>query len=255
MLFRLLCSADRGGQLHNLQSALLLHQDMAASTSGELSKLALEGMRYLSQIVFALFKKTFIEPELNFLVMVDETPDDVFTGEVGPTSQGKSQDAKHLSVEDLIAGTRTSVKGFVVYQLSNRIPPTGSGAGCGLYDETGNGDSGEIAKIMNDYIFGVCFNPDLRDDNIYQFLDYCLANLSSGFFTDEDGYIATRASLPGGLDPARMAIYWQTHRALILDRNPTAEDRRVVTANYIASYREDLQSVIAVLDDLNVSLA
>lgn len=252
MLFRLLCSADRGGQLYNLQSALLLHEDMAASTSGELSKLALEGMRHLSQTVFALFKKTYIQPELNFLAMVDETPDDVFTGEAGPISLRSSEDAKGLSVEDRIAGTLTSVKGFVVYQLSNRVPPTGSGAGCGLYDETGKGDSGGIAKVMNDYIFDVCFNPDLRDDNIYRFLDYCLANLSSGFFTDEDGYIATKASLPGGLDPARMALYWHSHRALILDRNPTAENRRVVTANYVASYRDDLQSVIAVLDELNV---
>jgi hypothetical protein len=227
---------------------------MDASTSGELSKLALEGMRLLSQTVFALFKKTFIEPELNFLAMVDETPDEVITGETGLTSQGGSGRATLPSLEDRIAGTRTSIKGFVVYQLSNRIPPAGSGAGCGLYDETGNGDSGEISRIMNEYIFGVCFNPDLRGANIYRFLDYCLANLSSGFFTGEDGYIATKASLPGGLDPVRMADYWRTYRTLILDQNPTTRDRRVVTANYIASYREHLQSVIAVLDELNVSL-
>ena len=254
MLFRLLCSADRGGQLHNLQSALILHQNMAAPTTGELSKLALEGMRHLSQTVFALFKKTFIDAELNFLAVVDETPDDVFRGETGLASQEDSTRPESLSVEDQIAGTRASVKGFVVYQLSNRILPTGSGAGCGLYDETGNGDSGEIARIMNEYIFEVCFNPALEDENMYRFLDYCLANLSSGFFTDEAGYIATKASLPGGLDPARMATYWQTHRALILASNPTTEDRRVVTANYIASYREDLQSVITVLDELSLDM-
>lgn len=253
MLFRLLCSADRGGQLHNLQSALLLGQDISASTSENRSKLALEGMRILSQAVFALFKKAFIEPKLNFLAVVDETPGDAFTGKAGPTSQKDSEDTTRLSIEDRIAGSRASVKGFVVYQLSNRIPPTGSGVGCGLYDETGNSDSGEIARVMNEYIFDVCFNPHLRDDNIYRFLDFCLANLRSGFFSDEDGYTATEASLPGGLDPVRMAAYWQTYRTLILGRNPTAEDRRVVTANYIASYREDLQSVIAVLNELDAS--
>ncbi len=255
MLFRLLCSADRGGQLYNLQSALLLRQDMAAPTSGDVLKLALNGMRPISQAVFALFKKRFVESKINFLVAVDDCSGDLFMGEGGLISQRDNKHAMQLSVEDRIAGTRTSIKTFVIYQLSNRILPTGSGAGCGLYDETGNDDSGEIARIMNEYIFGVCFNPDLRGDNMYRFLDYCLANLRSGFFTDEEGYIATKASLPGGLDPVQMAGYWQTHRALILERNPTAENRRVITANYIASYREDLQSVIAVLDELDVSAA
>lgn len=250
MLFRLLCSADRGGQLYNLQSALRLHQDTAAPTSGEVSKLVVEDMRILSQTVFAMFKKEFIDPGLNFLAMVDETSDDVFMGEAGP-SLGDSERMSLGSLEDLVAGARTNMKLFVVYQLSNRIPPNGSGVGCGLYDETGSGDSGEIARIMNEYVFGVCFNPDFGDDNIYRFLDYCLANLSSGIFTREDGYAATKSGLPGALDPQRMAVYWETHRALILHRNPTAEDRRVVTASYIASYREDLQSVIAVLDELS----
>lgn len=253
MLFRLLCSADRGGQLHNLSSALLLHQDPDASTTGDLSKLAQEGMRSLSQTVFALFKKEFIDSDINFLSIVDETPDDAFTGEGRATPQGDTEDARQSWLEDRIAGARTSIKAFVVYQLSNRKPPTGSGVGCGFYDETGNNDSGEIFRIMNDYIFGVCFNPQLRDENIYHFLDYCLGNLTSGFFTDEDGYVATEAGLLGGLDPGHMAVYWQTHRALILSSIPAAEDRRVVTANYVASYSDDLQSVIEVLDKLRAS--
>lgn len=253
MLFRLLCSADRGGQLHNLTSALLLHQNPAASTTGEISRLAQEGMRLLSQAVFALFKKEYIDSDINFLAIVDETPGELFMGEgyIRPQGDGVGE-GKHSS-EDRISGARTSVKNFVIYQLSNRKPPAGSGVGCGLYDEIGSSDSGEISRIMNEYIFGVCFNPLLRDDNIYRFLDYCLANLTSGFFTDEDGYIATEAGLTGGLDPIHMAVYWQTHRALILHGDPAADDRRVVTANYIASYREHLQSVIAVLDDLSLS--
>lgn len=254
MLFRLLCSADRGGQMHNLTSALLLHQDPKASTTGEISKLAQEGMRALSQTVFALFKDKFIASNLNFLAIVDEIPDEALTGEDYQASRGNREDAIESSLEDRIAGARTSVKNFVIYQLSNRTTPTGSGVGCGLYDEEGKSDSGEISRVMNEYIFDICFNPQLRRDNIYRFLDYCLANLTSGFFTDEDGYIATEAGLSSGLDPERMAIYWKTHREVILHGNPFNEDRRVVTANYIASYREDLKSVIAVLDKMKGSL-
>ena len=39
MLFRLQCSADRGGQLYNLHTALIVHQDPSAMTSGLVSKL------------------------------------------------------------------------------------------------------------------------------------------------------------------------------------------------------------------------
>ena len=56
MLFRLQCSADRGGQIYNVHSALIVHEDMNARTVGLVSELALHGMRRLSQEVFARFK-------------------------------------------------------------------------------------------------------------------------------------------------------------------------------------------------------
>lgn len=59
MSFRLSCSEDRQGQLHNLYSALIVHQDRSAPTAGLVSNLALMGMRRLSQDVFALFKRTY----------------------------------------------------------------------------------------------------------------------------------------------------------------------------------------------------
>ena len=66
MMFRLNCYVDRQGQLHNLYSALIVHQDMHAATSGPVRDLALAGMRKLSQEVFKLFKKTYIDREVNF---------------------------------------------------------------------------------------------------------------------------------------------------------------------------------------------
>lgn len=55
MMFRLHCSADRQGQLYNLQSALIIDIDSHAKTTGLVSELSLMGMRKLSQEVFALF--------------------------------------------------------------------------------------------------------------------------------------------------------------------------------------------------------
>ena len=81
-----------------------------------------------------------------------------------------------------------------MYQLSNRHPPTGSGVGCGFYDEIGTADDGGIAKLMNEYAFEVCFNPNTQADNILYFLDHCLSHLSSSFFSgrDDEGYVPTK---------------------------------------------------------------
>jgi hypothetical protein len=98
----------------------------------------------------------------------------------------------------------------------------------------------------------VCFNPDIHEDNVFHFLDHCLSHMSNSFFSgrDEEGYFASKTELPGGLDPKEMGRYWSQHRELIRQRVLHVEERYVVTSNYIASYREDLAGVFAVLDGL-----
>lgn len=151
-----------------------------------------------------------------------------------------------------ISSARSAVRSFVVYQLSNALPPNGAGVGCGHYDECGAVDGGGIARQMNEYAFGVCFNPDIHQDNVFHFLDHCLSNLSNSFFSDRDevGYFASKAELPGGFDPKAMGRYWGQHRELIRQRVLHVEERYVVTSHYKASYREDLAGIFTVLDEL-----
>lgn len=257
MLFRLQCSADRQGQLFSLHSALIVHQDPKAETSGLVSKLALMGMRRLSQEIFALFKQTYIDTQQNFFAEVSDTPDEAFLGEASSrlgqqASTDRQTEHAAVSLAQRVSSVRSVVKSFVIYQLSNPLPPTGSGVGCGYYDEHGAGDKGGIAKLMNEYVFDVCFNPDIHENNLFHFLDHCLSHLSDSFFSggDERGYFASKAVLPGGLDPKEMGRYWSQHQAFIRQRTPQVEERYVVTPNYIASYREDLAGVFAVLDEL-----
>lgn len=257
MLFRLQCSADRQGQLYNLHSALVLHQDGSAATTGLVSNLALMGMRGLSQEVFALFKRTYIDPQRNFFSEVSDAPVDAFLGEVssqlGPhASRDDQSEQGAASLDQRVSSTRSVVKSFVIYQLSNPLRPNGSGVGCGHYDECGASDGGCIARLMNEYAFGVCFNPDIHEDNVFYFLDHCLSHLSNSFFSgrDEEGYFASKAELPGGLDPKEMGRYWNQHRELIRQQVQHLDERYVVTSNYVASYRKDLAGVFAVLDEL-----
>lgn len=258
MLFRLQCSADRGGQLHNLQSALIIHVDENAKTDGLVSDLALMGMRRLSQEVFALFKKTYIDPGRNFFTEADEVREDEFLGENQPlanqqaSSMNDKYEKKDISRGQRLNSARNGIKIFVIYQLSNLLRPHGSGVGCGYYDERGSADNGGIAKLMNQYIFGVCFNPNVKENNIFHFLDYCLSNLSNSFFLSEndEGYVATKTGLAGGLDPKEIGFYWHRHKEFIRQRVLQTEERSVVTYNYIASYSEDLEEVFGVLDEL-----
>ncbi|QWT47051.1 KAP family NTPase [Azospira inquinata] len=257
MLFRLQCSADRQGQLYNLHSALIVHQDRSAVTSGLVSNLALMGMRRLSQTVFALFKQTYIDPQRNFLSEVSDAPVEAFLGEaLSQLGQQASRDDQFKQGSAFLAqhvsSARSSVKSFVIYQLSNPLPPNGSGVGCGHYDECGTDDGGGIARLMNEYAFGVCFNPDIDEDNVFHFLDHCLSHLSRSFYSgrDEMGYSASKAELPGGLDSREMGRYWSQHQNLIRQRAMHVKERYVVTTNYIASYRKNLAEVFAVLDGL-----
>jgi KaiC/GvpD/RAD55 family RecA-like ATPase len=256
MLFRLQCSADRQGQLYNLHSALIVDQDGSAATTGLVNSLALMGMRKLSQEVFALFKRTYIEPRRNFFSEVDGASVESFFGsastQFGPQATRDAQSEQDVASLALrVSAARSVLKSFVIYQLSNPLPPNGAGVGCGHYDEYGIGDGGGIASLMNEYTFGICFNPEILDDNIFHFLDYCLSHLSSSFFSgrDEAGYFASKVELPGGLDPKAMGRYWTQHRELIRQR-VVHEERNVVTLNYIASYRDDLAGVFLVLDGL-----
>lgn len=260
MQFRLHCSADLQGQTYNLYRALIAHDDPSAPTSGLFTDIALRGMRTLSQQVFQHFRETYIEPGRNFLTDVDNTPDLAFYGDSESWLKAQSaKDGGSNQLADQLLATRSAIKSFILYQLANRVSPNGSGVGCGLYDESGARDSGSISVIMNKYIFEVCFNPSLSDDNIYHFADYCLRNLSSNYFGadhGEKGYAATEAGLVSGLDPAEeLKRYWIEFGQSIKERNLSSKDRRVVTSNYVATYSEDLPKAFDVLDKMaNASL-
>ncbi len=258
MLFRLQCSADRQGQLHNLQSALIVHSDKDAETSGLVSLLAIMGMRRLSQEVFALFKQTYIDPQRNFYSEARAAPDAELLGDAlsasleRDTDDGREREQMPTDLPEKLSAARNTFRSFVIYQLSNSSAPKGSGVGCGYYDEDGARDCAGIAAAMNEYVFNVCFDPSIDPDNVFHFIDHCLCNLSSPFMSGsfEEGYIPTKAGLPGGLDPEKMGLYWRKHSKGIRQRFHDRDDKQVHTMSYIAAYYEDLPMVFEVLDEL-----
>lgn len=257
MLFRLQCSADRGGQLYNVHTALIVHQDVSAPRSGLVSQLARMGMRTLSQQIFAHFKRAYIDLGRNFIAEAYEVPVDALLGQAfahlhEQASLDPASEHGDTTIARRVAAARFFAASFVIYQLSNSLPPEGSGVGCGYYDESGAEDGGGISRLMNEFVFGFCFSPVVDGYNVLLFLDHCLAHLSSPFHTgrDEEGYVATKSGLPGGLDPTAMGRYWLTHRDHIRELNLQDNGRCVFMPRYTAFYRDDLDGVFEVLDEL-----
>ncbi|MGE6822307.1 KAP family NTPase [Pseudomonas soli] len=251
MLFRLQCSADRQGQLHNLQRALIVFDHPEAATSGVVSGLAIMGMRRISQVVFAKFKAEYIDRKVNFYSAVDEIPVESFDT-TGLLIAHKDDPSTKNAVLSSIFASRSGVKSFVIYQLSNSKEANGSGVGCGYYDESGVEDNHGISRLMDRYIFDFCFNPDIDENNAHHFLEYCLTNLTNSYFEGipGDGFVASKGGLIGHFDIESIVWYWRMHGAFIRAKAEEIPSRKVVTSNYVATYAEDLDGVFKVLDDI-----
>lgn len=248
ILFRLQCSADRQGQVYNLHNALLLYDDNKAETTGPVNALAIAGMRTISQRVFALFKSRYIDMKHNIFDDIEALSNAELLG----TSPIESVTDEFEGALDSIEATRSVIKTFNVYQLVNRQAGTGSGVGCGYYDLDGTADEGEIAALMNDYLFEICFNSEIKEQNVEYFLDYCLCKFISGFWSgsNEEGYHPTPQSLAAELDTSKLVDYWAKNGKVIKERDFVTSEKRVVTYNYVATYEEDLVGVFDVLDQM-----
>jgi len=250
MLFRLYCCADRGGQFYNLSAALILEQDENADTTGAVNKLTICEMRKISQEIFALFFNSYISKNVNFFNEMEKTEEELFIN--SNFDEEKASYSGKLSRNERIAATKMSIANFVIYHLSNQKGPDGSGIGCGYYDVKGSEDNNGIANLMNDYLFGVCFNPDIAEDNALYFIDYCLSHLTRGFFSniDTDDFVPTKEDVIKPLNKSKFREFWKKHKDTIIKIAENNTTRQVYTPNYIASYEDDLKAVLTVLGEI-----
>jgi hypothetical protein len=251
MVFRLYCSADRGGNFFNLQRALSKHGDPEAPTTGQLSTIVVEEMREISQRVFKIFKDQYITPGKNLFDLIDQLDLVNLAGKYLSFVEEKIASGEITEEEknNSIAALKSRMKAFITYQLGNTV--ISSGVGCGYYDENGKDDKKGISISINDYLFDQCFDPSGDQINYEHFLDYLLINFAS-VFADERGrsHIPHIGEFTKVLDKKRLAEYWKANSSAIQALNLTDIEKTVVTGNYTASYKEDLGAVYSVLDEL-----
>lgn len=251
MLFRLYCCADRGTSIFNVQRALTWHANPSSPTTGDTRVIVKEEMRELSQRIFRDFETQYILPRRNLFELIDALTLEAFAGRY-TDYVARSVAAGRISTIELngtIERARTRLKAFITYQLANTL--VSSGIGCGYYDRTGTQDQKGIAVAMNDYLFGICFEPGDENQGYKYFLDYLLIGFESTFGRSSGGdHIPTIEGFTKVLNRKRLAEYWTKHQNAIRAMKLNHTDKTVYSANYIATYREDLQSVYDVLDQL-----
>jgi len=252
LIFRLYCSADRGDSLFNLKNSLSHRVGSNAPTSGLVTEIAKVGMREISQRVFQIFKAEYITPRRNFLREVDALSMNDLAGKYSVFVEAAiaKGDVDQSLVEKLTLSEKSQIKVFAIYQLTNSM--VSSGVGCGFYDEEGKIDQHGIAAAMNEYLFDQCFNPEASPENLELFLDFLLMRLERNWPSGGDSYAPHLGEFTKILDEDRLRKYWAAHREKVLELNLVETDHLVVTANYTATYKEDLEPLCAVLDKLLV---
>lgn len=249
MDFRLICSIDRLGSLGNVYRGLLQFEDPNANGGGDVPLLARNSLRRLSQTIFSLFNGRFIQAKENFYLAVDNVSDEEIFGDV-ELPVGDSNSAYVPEVE------RSSIKTFVIYQLTNDQRGTGSGVGCGVYDEVGSDDRGGIRTAMARYLLDFCFDPTVRPEHATVFGDFCVRSFkeSAGRVLEEPTASSIEATLTELLPKNELAAFWLKHGD-ILRRDLLQLDRQVVAYNFVATYKDKLPMVFSALDSMAASVS
>lgn len=253
MIFRLMCSADRHGDIFNLTRAIAFHGDPNAPTSGNTREIARAEMRELSQAAFQIFSEQYILPGKNIFSEIDAVTLEALTGDYYEYARQQAQ-AKASTEAQLNAATsslKSLMKSFIIYQLGNKRIE--SGVGCGLYDIEGNADNAGIAAAVNAYLFCHCFNPERDETNCFHFLNYAIINYGSRFsFELDPGYVFVPSieELTKVLDRDLLTRYWDKNQAEIRTAALKALDTEVRTTNFTISYRDALPGLFQALDAL-----
>lgn len=247
MLLRLCCSADRQANVHNVYTALARLENPAATATGNVSDIAADSMRLLSQRVFEEFRRAYIDRQRNFFLEVDKVSEAELLGEGGRATVDE--------VDSLDVGLRSSLSGlksFVIYQLTNDWGGDGEGVGCGRYDEAGKQDAGGIRKVMTQYLLDFCFNPSYGLSYARAFADFCLRSLLDVpfEFINTDNVEGTQKAVTKLLGREAMTIFWGNSGAQLKKMLSSAKGTVYCYNNVKLNYEDRLPTIFHALDQL-----
>jgi hypothetical protein len=247
LIFRLSCSADRGGSAFNLQRALSRRAGPQAPVSGLTTEIAKEGMREISQCTFKAFHDRYIQPQISIFDAVDTLTLRDLTGSYFSALRAIEPNDSE-DIEKAVLAIKSQVLVFGIYQLGSSVVQTG--VPCGYYDSTGNADKHGIRELINSYLFDFCFDGSIIPRRYEHFLEYLLMSFGSNLDSGSGfGYAPSITEFTKVALAERLIQYWITHQAAIKALNLDRRGKIVNTGNYSVSYAH-APSVYGVLDKL-----
>jgi hypothetical protein len=244
MLLRMYCSMDMLSNVQNIYTALARHADPSAKVSGNVEPIAIDSMRRFSQSVFAEFKRTYIDCQLNFFIEVDRLSEAQILGEGG---RGIVDDTDNL--EDKIQLSRSNLKSFVIYHLINIRYGNAQGVGCGRYDESDKQDGEGIRRAMTEYLLGFCFDPSHGSLHAQAFADFCLRPAPFKI-VDQNNVDDTLSAAIDLLGKDAMVDFWSRSGDLIKQQLASREGDVYGYGQRKTPYKEWLPRLFGALDQL-----
>jgi len=202
-------------------------------------------MREISQRIFDVFDRHYIRPRLNLFDMVDALSLRDITGRFSVFVEQERASGRVTNLDLKVAYVRSKLKGFTIYQLG--ASTVNFGVPCGYYDPQGKQDEKKIATRVNDYLFNVCFNPEIQQKNYEHFLDYLLLNLTS---TGRHEFVPTMIEFTKVLNRNQLASYWTANAEAIRGSGFEKFDKEIIGGSYKAYYKTDLAPIYRLLDEL-----
>jgi len=252
ILFRLFCSADRGGDIFNLTRAIAQHGDKGAPIEGDIRNIAKEEMREISQKVFHIFKTQYIDKNINIFEEIEKLQLKDLAGEYEEyvKAQIDFDVITKEQIDNEVKATKTRIASFIIYQLGNSM--ISHGVGCGFYDPSGKEDKQKIREAINNYLFDFCFNAEKNEKNQEYFLDYLLSNYTRVFASESDDgreFVTRVSEFTKALNKSKLVNYWSTHGKTIEGSSISKKEKFIQVGNYNASYKEDLPKLFKALDE------
>lgn len=242
--FRSYCMIGGGGSYYNIYDALGYYKNTNYVRTGNGIELLKQQMRIFSQECFSIFKKAYMEKEINVFEQVDNLTLKELTGESYRHVEEKIRDANIES--RLVSSQKNSIIIFIIYQLSSRIIT--NDVGCGFYDEEGNSDGGGINSAMNNYLFNFCFNGRNNKKNYQYFIDFLLLFYDRARTSGKDIYQPNLNKYLQILEKEKFVKYWNENSEEIKKYFKSA-DKELYIGSRIMSYKNHSEDLFKFLDD------
>jgi hypothetical protein len=229
--------------MFNLSRSLSKHVGSNNPTEGNVEKIVVGEMREISQFIFQIFKKRYIDKNINIIEEIMGLSTEDICGDSYLYIKSKITDG---ALNSKVQGLKSKLLSFIIYQLGSTI--YSSGIPCGFYDSKGDKDEHGINMSIGEYLFDTCFNPELYEKGFDYFLYYLFLNFETTF-----GHTKNRvASLDGFskvLGKDQIMDYWREHNESIKMRRINWEDKLEI-GEYKKLYASNMEDTYKVLDEL-----